>query len=174
MGFGSNKNQQRKGRWAKWEDDLLKTLVTEHSVDSDDIDWSILEKHFDGMRDSKQIRERWVNHLTPSNTCYYDESNLSRSSSARTVVNDNYSPNLSRNSSLKDKTCMLSNVYPYNLIWLVELAFRDTIFYKNAVYNEPRCPTSSIQLDTISLMVTRHNFAAALGSTGEYSIGASL
>ncbi|CAI2186686.1 2369_t:CDS:2 [Funneliformis geosporum] len=66
MGFGSNKNQQRKGRWAKWEDDLLKSLVTELSVDSDDIDWSILEKHFDGMRDSKQIRERWVNHLTPS------------------------------------------------------------------------------------------------------------
>ncbi|RIA94733.1 hypothetical protein C1645_817647 [Glomus cerebriforme] len=47
------------------EDRLLIRLVTEYSVDGEDIDWSILEQHFRGTRDSKQIRERWVNHLNP-------------------------------------------------------------------------------------------------------------
>ncbi|GBC09144.1 hypothetical protein RclHR1_08630003 [Rhizophagus clarus] len=55
----------RKGRWILDEDRLLIRLVSEYSVDGEDIDWSILEQHFKGSRDSKQIRERWVNHLNP-------------------------------------------------------------------------------------------------------------
>lgn len=47
------------------EDRLLIRLVDEYSVDGEDIDWSVLEQHFKGTRDSKQIRERWVNHLNP-------------------------------------------------------------------------------------------------------------
>lgn len=48
------------------EDNLLRSLVAQYSVDGEDIDWFILEQNFNGMRDSKQIRERWVNHLNPS------------------------------------------------------------------------------------------------------------
>lgn len=55
----------RKGRWILDEDRLLVRLVDEYSVDGEDIDWSVLEQHFKGTRDSKQIRERWVNHLNP-------------------------------------------------------------------------------------------------------------
>ncbi|PKC15614.1 hypothetical protein RhiirA5_494419 [Rhizophagus irregularis] len=55
----------RKGRWILDEDRLLIRLVDEYSVDGEDIDWSVLEQHFKGTRDSKQIRERWVNHLNP-------------------------------------------------------------------------------------------------------------
>ena len=40
--------------------------MAEHSVDGEDIDWFVLEQNFNGTRDSKQIRERWVNHLNPS------------------------------------------------------------------------------------------------------------
>lgn len=60
-----HQQQQRKGRWMTEEDRLLNRLVCAHG-DGDDIDWSVLEQSFNGTRDSKQIRERWVNHLNPS------------------------------------------------------------------------------------------------------------
>ncbi|RGB26138.1 Homeodomain-like protein [Rhizophagus diaphanus] len=64
--MAGNQQQQRKGKWSPDEDNLLRSLVAQYSVDGEDIDWFILEQNFNGMRDSKQIRERWVNHLNPS------------------------------------------------------------------------------------------------------------
>src|SRR5947209_708368 len=52
---------------------MLKNFVATNNVNGDDIDWTILEQEFNGSRDSKQIRERWVNHLNPSSN--YPNSN---------------------------------------------------------------------------------------------------
>ncbi|CAB4401474.1 unnamed protein product [Rhizophagus irregularis] len=52
----------RKGRWTKDEDLLLESLVHEHGITN----LSKIEKGFKGKRNTKQIRDRWINHLDPS------------------------------------------------------------------------------------------------------------
>ncbi|GES85990.1 transcription factor MYB30-like [Rhizophagus clarus] len=52
----------RKGRWTKDEDLLLESLVQEHGITN----LAKIEKGFKGKRNTKQIRDRWVNHLDPS------------------------------------------------------------------------------------------------------------
>ncbi|RIA94723.1 Homeodomain-like protein, partial [Glomus cerebriforme] len=60
-------SQQRKGRWTRAEDNLLRSLVAEYNVNENVIiNWAQFESHFNGTRNSKQIRERWCNHINPT------------------------------------------------------------------------------------------------------------
>ena len=52
-----------KGPWTKEEDELLKRLVLENNV-AKTTKWSLIATHMRN-RNSKQCRERWLNHLNP-------------------------------------------------------------------------------------------------------------
>jgi hypothetical protein len=52
-----------KGPWTKEEDELLKRLVLENDV-AKTTKWSLIATHMKN-RNSKQCRERWLNHLNP-------------------------------------------------------------------------------------------------------------
>ena len=52
-----------KGPWTKEEDELLKQLVLENNV-AKTTKWSLIAMHVRN-RNSKQCRERWLNHLNP-------------------------------------------------------------------------------------------------------------
>ena len=52
-----------KGPWTKEEDELLKRLVLENNV-AKTTKWSLIATHMHN-RNSKQCRERWLNHLNP-------------------------------------------------------------------------------------------------------------
>jgi len=52
-----------KGPWTKEEDELLKRLVLENDV-AKTTKWSLIATHMRN-RNSKQCRERWLNHLNP-------------------------------------------------------------------------------------------------------------
>ncbi len=52
-----------KGPWTKEEDELLKRLVLENNV-AKTTKWSLIATHMCN-RNSKQCRERWLNHLNP-------------------------------------------------------------------------------------------------------------
>ncbi|GES89073.1 transcription factor MYB44-like [Rhizophagus clarus] len=46
MAGNQQQQQQRKGKWSPDEDNLLRSLVAQYSVDGEDIDWFILEQNF--------------------------------------------------------------------------------------------------------------------------------
>jgi hypothetical protein len=52
-----------KGPWTKEEDELLRRLVLENNV-AKTTKWSLIATHMRN-RNSKQCRERWLNHLNP-------------------------------------------------------------------------------------------------------------
>jgi len=53
-----------RGPWSKDEDALLKSLVDHQQKISDTIKWSVVAIQLRN-RNSKQCRERWLNHLNP-------------------------------------------------------------------------------------------------------------
>ena len=53
-----------KGAWTDEEDELLRQLVNAHSSDVENAKWAQVAAGM-GSRNSKQCRERWLNHLSP-------------------------------------------------------------------------------------------------------------
>ncbi|RIA94735.1 Homeodomain-like protein [Glomus cerebriforme] len=127
----------RKGKWSPNEDNLLRSLVAQHSVNGEDIDWFILEQNFNGMRDSKQIRERWVNHLNPSiKKRKFNDTEIK-------IIEDECSKH-------KFKWAKIAKKIPNSTPLMIKNFYNNRLKKKNSTSRKPSNPSSTIPTITIN------------------------
>ncbi|RIA99197.1 Homeodomain-like protein [Glomus cerebriforme] len=123
----------RKGRWTKSEDCLLRSLVQEYGITN----LSLIQKGFKNKRNTKQIRDRWINHLDPSinkkrkfneeeeriieeNKCKWTEAAKKIPGASPLMIKNYYNNNLRK--KIKTQISKLSNISNDRLLTLATIA----------------------------------------------------